>query len=168
MWTKLNWVEGPWQGKLAISARPRGGDWLSDEISHWQQGGIDTVFSLLTRQEEHDLNLDNEGTEVTAHGMNFLSFPIPDREVPDSERSLAGALEELEEELSRGRNVALHCRQGIGRSGLIAAGVLVTSGIPPDRAIDLVSSVRGRIIPETPDQRLWLQRLNFEQPVVTH
>jgi hypothetical protein len=26
---KLYWVDGPWPGKLAISARPRGGGWLT-------------------------------------------------------------------------------------------------------------------------------------------
>ncbi len=93
------------------------------------------MFSRLTHQEEHDLNLANEQAEVTAHGMTFLSFPIPDREVPDSESRLARALEELEEELSRGRNVALHCRQGIGRAGLVAACLFLTKGIAPEAAV---------------------------------
>ena len=32
MGTKLYWVDGPWLGKLALAARPRGGDWLCDEL----------------------------------------------------------------------------------------------------------------------------------------
>lgn len=158
MWTQLNWVEGPWRGKLALSARPRGGDWLNDEISHWREGGVDTVFSLLTHQEEQDLNLANEQAEVTAHGMTFLSFPIPDREVPDSETRLTGALEELEEQLSSGRNVALHCRQGIGRAGLVAACLFLTKGIAPEVAVQRLSAARGIPIPETTEQRRWINR----------
>ena len=38
--TKLYWISGPWAGKLAIAARPRGGDWLEDEIRDWKNGGI--------------------------------------------------------------------------------------------------------------------------------
>ena len=81
MWTKLNWVEGPWQGRLALAARPRGGEWLEDEMEIWRRAGIDTVFSLLTPEEEQDLDLAKEAATVRALGMKFLSFPIPDRQV---------------------------------------------------------------------------------------
>ena len=54
MSTELRWVEGPWKGKLAIAARPRGGDWLGDEIEAWRRLGIATVVSLLTPEEERD------------------------------------------------------------------------------------------------------------------
>ena len=52
MWTELYWVDGPWLGKLALAARPRGGDWLEDEMANWRRAGIDTVLSLLTPEEE--------------------------------------------------------------------------------------------------------------------
>jgi protein-tyrosine phosphatase len=68
--------------------------------------------------------------------------------------------------LENGNNVAVHCRQGIGRSGLIAAGVLVTSGIAPERAVEIVSSARGQTIPETLEQRQWLQELPAQQSLV--
>ena len=61
--------------------------------------------------------------------------------------------------LNEGENVAVHCRQGIGRSGMIAAGVLVASGISPERAVKVVSSARGLAVPETPEQLSWLQQL---------
>lgn len=46
-------VSGPWPGKLLLSSRPRGGDWLEDVVAAW----IDTVVSLLTDDEEQELNL---------------------------------------------------------------------------------------------------------------
>ena len=70
MVTELHWIDGPWRGKLALSARPRGGDWLEDEIAHWQRSGIKIVFSLLTDEEMSDLDLLNEAAEVHAQGMN--------------------------------------------------------------------------------------------------
>jgi hypothetical protein len=45
--TELHWVDGPWRGKLALAARPRGGDWLRNEISSWLGSGVATVVSLL-------------------------------------------------------------------------------------------------------------------------
>jgi hypothetical protein len=47
MRTELYWVEGPWSGRLAIMPRPRGGDWLEEEIQSWRRSGIDVVVSLL-------------------------------------------------------------------------------------------------------------------------
>ena len=44
MSTNLYWADGPWSGKLALAARPRGGDWLGDEISAWRKAGVDTIL----------------------------------------------------------------------------------------------------------------------------
>lgn len=143
MFTELHWIDGPWPGKLTLAARPRGGDWLKDETASWQRSGVNTVFSLLTPQEERDLDLAKEAAETRAYGMKFLSYPITDRQVPDSENTLTEALEELEAELASGKNVALHCRQGIGRTGLVAACLLLTKGIDVENAVRRVSAARG-------------------------
>jgi protein-tyrosine phosphatase len=155
-WTELNWVDGPWLGKLALAARPRGGEWLEDELSAWRGAGVDTVFSLLTNEEEADLDIENEASQSKAHGMRFVSFPIPDRQVPNSESNLAHALEELDQELASGRNVVLHCRQGIGRTGLVAACLFLTKGLDSETAVRRLSAARGIPVPETPEQRQWI------------
>lgn len=156
MLTKLHRVEGPWPGKLALAARPRGGEWLEDEIASWRRGGVNTVFSLLTHEEERDLDLANEAAETQAHGMKFLSYPIADRQVPDFESTLARALENLEAELASGKNVVLHCRQGIGRTGLVAACLLLTKGIDAESAVRRLSAARGIPVPENVEQRRWI------------
>jgi protein-tyrosine phosphatase len=114
------------------------------------------ALSLLTREEERDLDLADEERETRARGMAFKSFPIPDRQVPDSETKLAKALEKLDEELASGRNVVLHCRQGIGRSGLVAACLLVTKGVDTRTAIKRLSAARGTPVPETAEQSRWI------------
>lgn len=156
MWTKLNWVEGPWPGKLALAARPRGGDWLDGEMARWRQAGVDTVLSLLTSEEEDDLDLVNEGPEAEAHGVAFVSFPIPDYQVPSSESELAKVLERLAADLSSGKNVLVHCRGGIGRSPLVAACLLVMKGWDPEKAVRLLRAAVGTSVPETPEQCRWI------------
>ncbi len=156
MWTELHWVDGSWPGKLALAARPRGGEWLHDELTNWRREGVHTVFSLLTPEEEQDLDLTHEKRETQAHGMTFRSFPIPDRQVPDSETRLARVLEKLDNELASGTNVVLHCRQGIGRSGLVAACLFVTKGLDTKAAIKRLSAARGAPVPETNEQRRWI------------
>jgi protein-tyrosine phosphatase len=158
MSTELYWLDGPWPARLALAARPRGGDWLEDEITSWRGAGIDAVLSLLTPDEEHDLDLNAEGTKVKAKGMDFMSFPIPDRDVPDSEAAMASALEKLDRTLSLGKNVVVHCRQGVGRTGLVAACLLVSKGLTPEAAVTTLSTARGVPIPETSEQRHWIDR----------
>jgi protein-tyrosine phosphatase len=58
----------------------------------------------------------------------------------------------------------VHCRQGIGRSGLIAIGALMSSGFATEEAIRAVSLARGLPIPETPAQHEWLRHLPAGHP----
>jgi protein-tyrosine phosphatase len=156
MLSELYWLDERWPGKLALAARPRGGDWLQDEISNWKRAGIGSVVSLLTPEEEKDLDLRDESRESSAHGLEFISFPIPDRQVPRSEAKLAAALDKISDVLSAGKNVVVHCRQGVGRSGLVAACLLVKNGMSPGAAVEKVSAARGVAIPETIEQREWI------------
>jgi protein-tyrosine phosphatase len=158
MWTELHWVEGPWAGRLAVASRPRGGDWLPEELTRWRQAGLDAVLSLLTPEEEGELDLRDEEPEVKGAGMKFLSLPIPDRQVPGSETELTATIDELDAILSSGKNVAVHCRQGIGRTGLVAACLLMTKGLSSDAAIRRVTAARSLEIPETAEQLQWINR----------
>ena len=155
----LFWIPGPWRGRLAIAARPRGGDWLDDEASAWRRAGLDTMVSLLEDEEAAQLDLANERRAAEGQTIDFVSFPIPDRGVPASVQESVSLITRIAAQLDAGKNVAVHCRQGIGRSGLIAAGVLMTSGASPEQAMQIVGSARGISIPETVEQRQWTQQL---------
>jgi hypothetical protein len=92
MRNELYWVNGQWPGKLAAGPRPRGRDWLEDDIAKWKRARIDTVLSLLMPDEERHFNLGDEAGEVRKQGMDFISFPIPDRHVPKSENKVGRGL----------------------------------------------------------------------------
>ena len=153
---KLYWINGPWTGKLAISARPRGGDWLEDEVTGWQRAGVDAVLSLLTAQENEDLQLSQESDLSQARGLRFFQFPVEDRGIPVSRDDASKLIAHLDDLLRKGQNVAIHCRQGIGRSGMFAAALLALNGYSADGAMQTVSSVRGLTVPETPEQVRWV------------
>ena len=157
MFTELFPVEGPWPGRLAISARPRGGDWLEEEIGSWRKDGIDIVVSLLVPEEASDLDLDQERAMSEANGIEFYSFPIVDRSVPSPSLDMHRFLRELDSKLSQGKSITIHCRQGIGRAGLIAAVLLIERGLMPAAAIERVGTSRRIPIPETDEQRLWIE-----------
>lgn len=158
MATELHWLQGPWRGKVALASRPRGGDWLNEEIADWKRGGIASVVSLLTPDEERDLELTFEATMAKKHGLEFISFPIPDRQVPRSEAALGKLLDAISDVLESGKDVLIHCRQGVGRTGLVAACLLVKAGMSPGAAVEAVSAARQIEVPETSEQRHWIER----------
>jgi protein-tyrosine phosphatase len=154
---KVFWIAGPWRGRLGILPRPRGGDWLEDETAAWREAGIDMVVSLLEHEEEEQLVLESEAVAASASGIDFRPFPIPDRGVPASREAFAGISRDIVDALDMGKNVAVHCRQGIGRSGMIAGGVLVTAGNDLATALKMITEARGLEVPETEEQQRWLR-----------
>jgi protein-tyrosine phosphatase len=156
MRTELYWIGGLWPGHLAIMPRPRGGDWLEDEIQSWRRSGVDIVVSLLMREEQTELSLDDEGELCRENGIEFVSFPIIDRGIPSSFEAFLNQVAILAEQLANGKNIAVHCRQGIGRAALVAICLLILSGIEAAAAIERVGAARGCSVPETPEQRLWI------------
>ena len=161
-------IPGPWRGHLAVIPRPRGGDWLEEEARAWRRSGIDVVISLLENQEAEQLDLLTERQAAERNGIQFISFPIPDRGLPASTPAALSLLSDIASALEQGKNVAVHCRQSIGRAGLIAAGVLIASGLTPDRALEAVISARGVTVPETSEQREWTRNLPSSQSVASN
>jgi protein-tyrosine phosphatase len=145
----LFWIPGPLRGKLAVVSRPRGGEWLEDEARDWQESGIGVIVSLLESGEATELDLASERAVVESKSIRFISFPIPDRGVPGSRKDALSFLATVTSLLEKGQNVAIHCRQSVGRSGLVAAGLLVKSGMNAEKAVEAVSAARGQNIPET-------------------
>ena len=154
---KLYWLRNESPGGLAISARPRGGDWLEDEVEGWRKQGVDVVVSLLTESENEELDLQHEPRAARHGGLQFYSFPIQDRGVPTSISSAEQLIRQLSSEIQQGKKFAIHCRQGIGRSSLIAATVLISQGEDLQRALTEIREVRGIEVPETLEQRNWLE-----------
>ena len=153
MKTAPYWIDGPWPGRLAIIPRPRGGEWLEDEVRTWRQVGLDVVISLLTRDEVADLDLAQEAELCQTNGVQFIVFPITDRSVPSSRRATLELVSSLYKLLAGGKNVGIHCRQGIGRSAVVAVCLLIFSGVDPESAFQYISVARECVVPETAEQR---------------
>lgn len=138
--------------------RPAGGPLLAEGMSRLRGLGVDIVVSALTAPERDRLGLHGQELAVSAAGMRFVSFPIPDFGVPDfaAYQRLTG---ELADEVAGGRFVLAHCFGGVGRATVIAAGVLIRLGATAADAIAGVAAARGLPVPETEPQRAILARL---------
>jgi protein-tyrosine phosphatase len=154
--SRLHWIEVSTTGRLAIAARPRAEDWLETEVAEWKRDGLNSVVSLLERDEVFELKLDREAELCRAHGMDFLSFPIPDRGVPVNTENVKQLARSIADSIRGGRSVAIHCRAGIGRSSMIAACTMIWLGIDAQQALASIAQARGLTVPDTDEQREWV------------
>lgn len=118
---------------------------------------MSTVVSLLQPDEVRELGLEEEPTLCAAAGIQFVSFPIPDRGVPARAEPFLTLAARLADEIRAGATVAAHCRAGIGRSGLLGASVLSELGVPVGTVFGVLSQARGITVPDTPAQIAWFQ-----------
>jgi len=86
--------------------------------------------------------------------------------VPPSREDLIKLVGKLEKALETGKNVAVHCRQGIGRSSLVIASVLVSAGEEPNEAFRRIEKARGTPVPDTLEQRDWVSQMATEASAV--
>jgi len=152
---RIFWIECGGPGRLAIVLRPAT-ERLSEEVEAWREAGVTMAASLLERDEARELGLRDETDLCNRQGIEFTSFPIPDRGIPASFASAIAFVRKLAQAVESGGTVGLHCHACIGRSGMIAAAVLMALGQAEDRALAAVSAARGLSVPETPEQRGWV------------
>ena len=143
-------------GFLAVSPHPALGGDAAMMISDMAAGEVRQVISLLEHAETIELGLENEAALVNAQSMEFVSFPIADLGLPESINDFAGLSLQLFHQVEAGINTLIHCRAGIGRSGLLAAAVLLHGGRSVQQAFTQVSHMRGCQVPETAQQGDWL------------
>ncbi len=154
-------LSGFQQGHLVIMGRPRGGEWLDDEMVGLRQAHINIVVSLLEPYEISECDLIRESDTCTVHGIEYRSLPIRDRDVPKSYHAVKELVSYLYGQLCAGRGVAIHCRAGIGRSGLLAACLFVHGDVTPEQAFASIAQDRRCSVPDTAEQEHWV-RTYFE------
>ena len=89
----MYWIEEQFPGRIAIVPRPRGSDWLERDVQNWRREGLDVLVSMLTAEEDRELELGSEAVQCHDRGIEFISFPVVDRGVPVDQ---AGVSEERE------------------------------------------------------------------------
>ncbi len=142
-------------GVLTVMAKPVSGEWIEDEFIGFKKLGIDKIVSLLEKAEELEVGLADEESLCLKHDIEFESFPIADRGLPETDNA-KNLINMRHLEICAGKHIAIHCRAGIGRTGIIAGGIMVKSGMVAEQAFKLISVARGVQVPDTEEQEKWL------------
>lgn len=140
-------------GKLAQSPLPRPSD--VEKIA----GLFDAVVVLTMPSEHHPLYID----KLVEHGLKVLHIPTPDFH-PVELLDLLNASVFIDEVLSMGGRVLVHCYGGIGRSGQVTTSYLLYTGLDLYRAISTVRS----IIPSAVENKWQFQLLEDFETLLNH
>ena len=149
-------VEYIGSGFLAVMAKPVSGEWIEEEFRSISDFGINQIVSLLEPAESYEVGLQNEKELAEKNGMEFISYPIKDRCLPNSINTYRKLVNDLYRQIAGGKNTVIHCRAGIGRTGVVAAGVLLRCGFDVTDAFSQISEKRGVEVPDTEEQREWV------------
>lgn len=124
-----------------------------DAVAWW---GAVAVLTLVEERELRELGISDIGEEVAARRMAWLHRPIRDFSTPDArfEAEWAETSRTLRAFIRRGGDVLIHCRGGLGRSGMVATRLLVECGVAPDEALARIRAARPGAV-ETAEQELW-------------
>ncbi len=113
-----------------------------DSIRAWDP---DLVLTLLDENEFAILGVPDFQRQVMALGVPWAFTPIRDGSVPNADfaemwKSVGPRLRNI---LRRGGRVLIHCKAGLGRTGMIAASIMAELGMNPEAAIKAVRRSRG-------------------------
>ena len=117
---------------------------IAEALATLQQAGAAAVISLNPISELQSLQVADLGAEVHAHGLQWFHCPIEDDQAPlddfASAWQQAGPL--VHQLLDAGKTVAIHCKGGSGRTGLMAAQILLERGHNKDNVKSMVQALR--------------------------
>lgn len=149
-------------GKKGPSTRS-GREWdrdLDADLERIRRWGAEAVVTLMEQHELDMLKVGHLGEAVLATGQRWFHLPIVDMLAPDRSFELEWSESgpKLRAILADGGRVLVHCRGGLGRTGVVAARLLMEFGVPCEDAMRIVREGRRHTI-ETAVQECYLRGL---------
>lgn len=133
-------------GRVGLSACPGrpdlGGDVRSDLV-RLQALGIKVMVTLVADREMEYYGVFGLRQAARAAGLRSLFLPCVDTQPPEDLPAAYSLCGEILGQLGEGHDVLIHCIGGWGRSGTLAACLLLHEGYAPEAAISLVRAARS-------------------------
>ena len=132
-------------------------------IAYW---GADLILSLMEPHEFAQLGVPEFARRIPA-GVAHIVLPIVDGGVPSGtwERAWMKEGPRLRERLALGGRILIHCRGGLGRTGIVAARLLVEFGEEPAVAMRRVRAARPDAIENRRQEEYVLRQRPLSSPL---
>jgi len=152
---RIGLVHCPGTGMYGALPEQRGA--LDVDLATLRQWGAVSLVTLLRSFEMDALGVEQLGERARALGLDWWHLPITDGCAPgapfeDDWREAGPALHGI---LDEGGRLVLHCRSGIGRTGTVAARLLIERGVEPRDAVVAIRRARPGAI-ESQEQMAWV------------
>jgi len=146
------------------------GEYPGDRDDQTSQSKIDALIGLGVTAFI-DLTHEGDGMKPYTHfldnyksrGISHQRFPIPDLSIPASDTATKEILDTIDEHITNGRIVYVHCWGGVGRTGVIVGCWLARQGLSGEAALSRLHELWRqnpksdyRRSPETPDQERYI------------
>ncbi len=117
---------------------------LSDSIKQLKEQGVTIIVTALSLDEMQEAGVATLPQEVEKAGLLWLNAPIEDDCAPDDAflETFQAGLPALLNAVDKGEKIALHCMGGSGRTGLLAAHLLLEKGWELTDIIEKVKTLR--------------------------
>lgn len=132
-------------------------DLEADLVHLREEYSVDILVTLLEAAEMRKLGIPHLQQRVNAHGMQNRWFPIPDFSTPTDLQGLIDLVQYILAAIDQGKTVVVHCRAGLGRTGLVISSCLTALGYTPHEAFTLIRQVRPGSV-ETPAQEAYVNQ----------
>ena len=130
-------------------------------LSEYLNAGIDTVVMLTEDGEDLQRAGQDLGQTYAGHQIETIRYPIVDFDTPEDHKALLTVLDDVIQRAEEGKNIAVHCFAGRGRTGMFLALLArKTLGIGGQEAIDWVRQFFPAI--ETRAQEKLVREIVFE------
>lgn len=154
-------------GRLGLTFAPGKKDtkWDRDldvDLAALQALGATHLLSLMDAWEYEHLQVPRLRERAADFGMAVTWHRIPDQGVPTDTAAFLTVLVTLREALAQGSTVIVHCRGGLGRTGIAAACTLIVGGMTAAEALRSVRATRPGTV-ENDRQEAYLR--HFEKAV---
>jgi len=103
---------------------------IDEAISTLRQAGAAAMITLMQETELIRHEVEKLGDLCAAHGMQWFHCPIEDDHAPEDDFAKAWqhAGPAVHQLLAQGKTIAIHCKGGSGRTGLMAAQIMSEHG----------------------------------------
>ncbi|EEC08369.1 CDK2- associated dual specificity phosphatase, putative [Ixodes scapularis] len=114
------------------------------DLEYLKLEDVSDVFVLCTRGELTLYRVPSLLTEYESHGITVHHHPFQDGTAPGIEQVL-NILKEIGKVIEQGKRALVHCFGGLGRTGVVAACLLLNldDGVTPEYVVRKVQELRG-------------------------